>query len=275
MKIYPLNMSDSLNFSAKKKEIRDADLIMRNAKKNFPTLSKTYVEKYYGCIKEDKHTNVKGNKIVHSLRGAINGMRFLSQSTALYLEKLNSNSKRDQEHLSVALGDIKKYKIGNCDENGKIALAALYANGYMNSRLVSLQYRTQFIDKFTGDTVFQCFSPMDHVFAVTDMNKGGKRNIVIDPWLGFADSIEGANSRFKALYDEEDFKYESMKALKKFRNYCKQTGLEFSADKYDIRSGFYYDTDLHKNVSNGDEVSKQILNSRFPELTVKINKQHT
>ena len=34
------------------------------------------------------------------------------------------------------------------------------------------------------------------------MNKGGEQNIIVDSWLGFADSKEGAISRYKKIKDD-------------------------------------------------------------------------
>lgn len=265
MRIQTQNFTYPINFSARKKEVRDADKILRIAKQNYPMISSTYADEMYECLPENK----KAQKILSNIKCRIKDMRSYVNSTSDIIKALDSNTRyRTMEPLCIVLDEIKKNKVGNCYESAQLGLSALYSNGYMNSKMASLEYRTQIIYKESDEVMYESFSQLDHVFVLTDMNKGGKKNIVIDPWLSFADSVSGAKERFKKIYTDKELKEKEDAAIQDFKKQFMFTG-QIDMNKYIVKSGFYFNLEKHKDVSVGDIRTKEILNLWHPKLKVK------
>ncbi len=191
MKIYSIN---NISFTSKKPEIRKADDIQRRAKLEFPSLSSSYVNDFYISTGRNSRITKRRTNLYEHLRSLIEKVRKYP------VNKLTP--RKEYVPYIENLNGVKKYKAGNCMESAMAAMSALYANGYKNTKLGSLVYKADFLDKKTGEVLFSDSISLDHSFAVTDMNSGKNRNIVVDPWLGFADTKGGAISRYKGLRDE-------------------------------------------------------------------------
>ena len=195
MKLTQININSPVNFGAKSKEIRDADKITRQIKHNFPLFSATYGGDFYLSAKENSPNAEKS-------RATLNGVHKEIQRAREYFAAIGHIYSNPNRKIFSTLKRIKK---GNCQENAELALAHMYANGFYDTDLCHLNFKAVVLDKNTGEYITAYNKEADHAFILTNMNKHSKKDIVIDPWLGFADSISGAVSRFKKIYDEEDF----------------------------------------------------------------------
>lgn len=226
-----------INFTSRNKNIRKADDIQRKTRETFPMLSQTYVDGFYNSVKYSSENYARARQISDNMYKKIRIMREIEEYPEYYKLKIPEAERKTL--YAIALNGARQLKTGNCKENAKAAVATLCANGYYNSERVELMYRVRFVDKETGSEEYSNIYPLDHSFAVTDMNRGGEKNIVIDPWLGFADSKEGAVARFKQIYDERDYR----EAISTFRGlFCCQkeiTREEFD-EKYDIKTSFEF-----------------------------------
>jgi len=237
MKVGSITQYNNFSFRARKKEIKKADSIERAAKANFPMISPTYIDDFYRCAKPCSINYKKANDISTRVQNDILKRRY---SYALLKSKQNAP---EDIIYALSLHDMKKEKTGNCMENAMAALTVLFANGYYNSERVELFYKASFINKKTGEIEYEDRTPLNHSFVLTDMKKEGeekgKKNVVIDPWLGFADSLEGARGRFKQFYNGDLSTCKEM-FTKLFKIDKLQKGEQFSPDDYDIRLDFEF-----------------------------------
>ena len=192
MKIIPVN---NINFTARKPEIRKADDLQRKSRREFPMLSSSYVNDFYLSTGKYRRITKKKNQLFNHLCDCV------TNNTRAYTDKKVT---RDNYIPCVTrLKALKKYKTGNCMEAAYATAATLFANGYKNTDIASLMYKAEFYNKRTKALVHTSSVSLDHSFVITDMNKkDGKQDIVIDSWLGFADSIEGAIARYKKIKDD-------------------------------------------------------------------------
>ncbi len=208
MKITPIKNNFIPAFSAKNKDIRKADDIQRRTRLTFPLLSPSYIDTFYSVTRldsKDNPVNLKARKIFKKLDLKLTAIRDFSK----HPEKYGYGRGNFQESpLSLRLNGMEFLKAGNCEECAIAALAALTANGYYDSQRVVLALETAFQDKETGNIVYGAIDSLDHTFVVTTMGKEHpkeKDKIVVDPWLGFADSVSGAKARFKQIYNDDDY----------------------------------------------------------------------
>lgn len=260
-------------FCAKRKDIRTADDICRRAKASFPLFSPTYVSEFWISYKMPPVSIY--NKVK---RKAIDLNDGVQRERKIRKDKLNEHriarhlNKTDEDFLIAYLDTLKDSsigKIGNCGENSKIALAGLIANGFYNSSMASLYYRVSMIDKKTGEEIISQETDMDHSLAITDMNKGGEKDIVVDPWLGFAGHKTKAFDIFNALFLGKVTDQAEKDCLNAFKRNMEYRNIKYNEDDYYMKKGFVfmphttYDTNYEKEIAN-----KQ-LREKFPELIVK------
>lgn len=191
-------------FKAKKQTIKDADKIMRTSKKAFPFVSSTFMRSFYLTVNQNSkyHNKVinKANKIatmINTNRGIVNCARI--------------NAKNPKEAKTfipyvTSINSSLSSKVGNCQEQAQAALGVLFANGYYNSKYASLVLDVAIMNKRTNKVVYRKDVSLDHGFVLTDMNQEKDLNIVVDPWLGFADSKENAIARYKSIIPNEKIK---------------------------------------------------------------------
>ena len=190
-----IGFQNNIYFSARKPEIRKADDIQRRARAEFPMLSSSYANDFYVSVG-------KGNRITQKKQSLFSHLCDCVEKTR------NGSSAKIIPHETYVpyvrrLNAVKKNKTGNCMEAAMATATALLANGYKNTSIGNLLYEAKFLDKKTGETVYSGTISLDHSFVMTDMNKCGERNIIVDSWLGFADSKEGAIARYKQIKDEK------------------------------------------------------------------------
>ena len=247
MKINSIQLNKFQTFGAKNKKIRDADDIMRISVNSFPRLSSTYMDTFYLSTQNEQKSPL--HHLAKYISNKVNSEIMLQREV---IKKItNENSAVIPYALTLAV--VKKNKLGNCGEAAICALAALAANGIYNSKRMLLYLQTDFIDKKSGECVYSGKSPLDHSFVITTMSDlklddaKEKDIIVVDPWLGFTDSLSNAKARFKQVYNASDlgfineyqnsvFKLKMMEQTRKEPNFAdydiKQKLILVNADKY-------------------------------------------
>ena len=210
-------------FTAKKPEIRKADDVQRKSKEIFPMFSPAYLQEFYTLNGKGQNTprQVRTIQIGQSIVYKINAGRIVD----------DESSKRSyfQEPLFVRpLDRIKKTKIGNCHEASICTMATLAANGYDDFKRVSLEQQMEYIDKKTNKVVFSKTYDIDHTLVLSAMGKENPKEddyIVLDSWMGFADSISGAKDRYARFIDENKNKSDFNDSFSLFRiDHFQETG---------------------------------------------------
>lgn len=196
-------------FQARKKSVKEADKIMRTSKKVFPFVSSSYILANYLCAKPNSRYRKIALKVANRIFSSINSTRIKEKSAVLF-----EKNEKEKETLTPFISSINSsvyFKTGNCQEQVRAAIGVLAANGYYNSKYTKLMLEVSVIKRSSYKEVFKKDISLGHVMVLTDMNEKDC-NIVIDPWLGFADSKEGAIARYKALVSNSDIKKAMEKA---------------------------------------------------------------
>ena len=198
MRILPANN----NFSfGKNKYIKKGDDIQRRVKSQIPAFSPLYASVYY------KTANNKDN------------LKQYNRSNYYLMRKQDElRENRDEIRDLISTGIITDYynatmqrmassKLANCEEQSIATVAALAMNGFKDARREMLYIKSEFINKETGEIEYVAKSSLDHTFVTSALGKEIKSDderFVLDSWLGFCDTTEGAKQRFKELSEKRD-----------------------------------------------------------------------
>lgn len=279
MRISSINFNSPVNFTSKNKEIKKADDLMRKSKLAFPYIGNTYIDKFYGSV---NHPSSKYHDAAKRLRCIIYGRTCAARSSKNYEEdmlikqRMYDDAAKDyflvgfEKTRNAPEYSHQRHK-GNCDEASRAALASLYANGFYNSNLANIFYVACAENKKTGEVTVQQEKRIDHVLVLTDMGSGDK-NIVIDPWLGFADSKSAAIGKYKEIFYDEELKELEEDAKSAFKRNLIIRGVEDDKNNYCFKSGFVFRTKpTHKNEAQRKEAGYQYRTS-YPELLLNKTK---
>ncbi len=185
-----LSVSDNVNFKSRNETIRFADSIMRKVKENYPVISATRVD----CF-QYVYPSYNLEVILH---GRCNTMR---KEAVLNFY----NAETSYEKILSYVLPIKKYHIANCGEFGLLSAIASKVNGLKNCY-------PAIIKTSEGKT-------LDHVaLYVKDKNP-----YIIDSWLGFADYVPNAVTRYKNEFYRffDDFqRNDELVFVKQNNQYC-------------------------------------------------------
>lgn len=235
---------NKINFGSKNKYIREADDIARKAKQTFPILSATYADEFYLSLAPDNISTRSWNarNKVLKLHNKIGVMRY-NVNTKKYTS--TQDDKEEFTPYKNILEGIKSYKVGNCSESAIAALTALCANGFTESQRVELFLHSQYINKKNGKAEFDTLSPLDHSFVITTMNRkklsdaNAKDIIIVDPWLGFADSYSGGLARFKKIFTQARLEEITENNKENFNKmYTGKNGKAINFDDYELKQSF-------------------------------------
>ena len=253
MKIKSENYSKNINFYSRNKNVRKADDIQRRARNVFPVLSPSYIDEFYSSTRliNNLPINLQARMIFKKIDRKLTALRKVTKEPGKY--GIEEPSFLRETPNATLLNNIQLLRVGNCEECAATVLAALAANGYYNSQKVYLGLEVQYIDKKTGEISYNEVEPLDHSFVITTLDKENpkeKDKIVIDSWLGFADSISGANARYKKMYKQEDLDNILSYHRSIFRlNMAIKTGKTIDFNDYELHSNivFYPASSLTEN----------------------------
>ena len=267
MKISPQTNFYSVNFSARKKDIRKADDIQRKVRLEFPMASPSYFDTFYKTIKStnNRKVNKTANRISDRIDSKLRYLRERAERVEFFDKVIGINTP-----YATTLNFLKLYKIGNCEEAASSVLSALYANGYTNSHKANLGLNINIKNKKTKQIEYNDTMDIDHTFVITSLEKQeAKPNdyIVIDSWLGFADSISGARAKYKAVYGDKKIKSLSQYCKSMFRVYCAEKYNKIiDLNDYDVETKLviipndrYTDNDYKKLAEYGKEKYPNLL----------------
>ena len=231
MRISFNNCSITPRFCARNEEIRKADNIQRRANNSFNFVSSSRIDDYCDASNNYEY-KIKARKVADKLKHVILATRYAADvlnETGNGIGILYADDLDLSEHTGL----------GNCMEYAKAAVAALCANGYYNSERVNLRYEIKFINKETGKVEYESEDPLDHSFAVTDLNCRDEKDIVIDPWMGFADYKQEAVIRFRNIYADDAEKFEKFHK-KLFMLEKLEKGEKYNPENYIMETGFVF-----------------------------------
>ncbi|MBR1776497.1 hypothetical protein IJ750_05445 [bacterium] len=159
----------NVTFTSRNRTIRKADDIARMVAQKFPLVSST---KY--CA-SSKYMNIKDSltELTRKIRSA--RWKYAIASTSLKYH--------GAEKINQYLDLIKFFNLGNCAEMTDLSMIVARLLGIKDTKPVEL--RTA-IDE-----------DLDHMALLVE-NSG--KPYIIDAWLGFADYVPNANSKYKTVY---------------------------------------------------------------------------
>lgn len=242
MNISLVNNYTNLTFSARNKDIRKADDIQRHSRQVFPMLSPTYIDEFYISAKQEKDTP-KIQYLNNEMTAEINAARKSHKLKSMTEDNGLCSHPMANFYLYTLL-NLTKNKIGNCKEASIATIGMLASKGYYDSHKVNLVLRNEFINKQTKKVEFSSEIPLDHAFVITSLNEESRQDdnnkIVLDSWMGFADSVSGAKNRYKHLFTEDKLAKLKQQSIETFKTHLKLYGEEFDMDKYEMRHNFVF-----------------------------------
>lgn len=257
------------SFCSKNKSIRDADHIMRTAKKQFPIVSSTYIDTFYSDSTPKKNT--LRTSVSQRFADIIEYVRdiYLSDHPAMFDRTIETDNLTD--YNTALLQCLRKYKVGNCSENASLAVAALTGNGIDDAKKCYLYLKTYFISKENKIVLYKSSRDLDHSFAITSMGKNSehpKDLIIVDPWLGFVDSASNAIARYKQCLCTPE-KIEEIQKIEEvnFRKEMKKRNININNGDYEIKSNLsFFDYDI--TTKEQKRALERYIKEKFPEIIV-------
>lgn len=170
MNISPNN--NQQNFTGRSQIIKDADKICRNINTSFPHISPSY--SWVNLGKPDQY-----EKLFQKIEKKLNIIRFKEQ------EAPNAYN-----YYKTLFKLTKKYKCANCGELADIAYISCKNKKLKDVAIVGV---------YGYDTKKNKYIDYDHVAV---RFKHGKKEVIIDPWFGFADFTKNCLLKYKEKYHE-------------------------------------------------------------------------
>ena len=177
-----ISINTKTNFTARNKEIRDADKIMRNLINRYPAIS-TSKATYYDIIRNKKPSLI--NKIKTSGECLIHARKQYKAYT-------------DEKSINEVFYCTKKFKLANCREYAHMALGAFAANGYKDLEVGRLYKKVNIKNKNGKEEKYSDI--VDHVVLLVNGHSRDKKPFIVDPWRGFVDYLENGLTRFDGLF---------------------------------------------------------------------------
>ena len=262
-----LNKSLSLSFSAKNQSIKKADDIQRRARREFPMVGPSYIDMFYISPKK----NDTAEYITKKLDKKLTTVRSLAKGTVgnrMFSPRMN---------LSVpyvdTLAAIKKLKVGNCSESVAATIATLAANGIYDAQRANLFYQVELINKNTGKSECKSNVPLDHTFVISSMGKNSNNEkdlVVLDSWLGIADSISKAKEKYNELFPDKYLSELEKMSKSLFRVEQAEKGRNINLDDYSVKSKFVF---IPAQKFSYDEMENLDIytNMFYPQLSLRKN----
>ena len=255
MRILSVNINNNYNFKARRKDVREADKIVRNVNLQFPAFSPTYVKYFWHPINDKKFQIIK-NPIdrIDNLRNRI-------------------ESEREEDKFVLGIFDeIKKNKTANCEEKSWLTLGALGANGYNSAIKSAVGLKWSVIDKRDKKTILEGKEDLDHSVIVARMTD--KKNVkpqdlvVLDPWLNKAMSYSEAQREYFKLFNKEKTAKIQKKFLEKIKEENPDGNYDISNYKFILNIIFFDHSSYRYNVRNKEDVEEfgEIVAQKYPEL---------
>ena len=169
------------NFTSRNAVIRKADDLARRVNTLCPRVSQTLICDFKH-IDEHRYVKIKLNDKTRQMRN-LKQSRFFSATHPI-------------QKLISFIQPVQERKVGNCGESAQIAAIAAQMNGIKDFTIASVEGKNGY----------------NFGHAVLLVND--KKPYIIDPWLGFADYLDGASQRYQKDYSSHfDFKKKKLQRL--------------------------------------------------------------
>ncbi len=255
-----ISFNNNIYFTSRNEEIRTADNIQRKTKNRFNFISSSRIDDFF-----EDGDNFEYKEKAEELSSKLRTVILASRAAAEQLNNANCG-------IGVLYADdldLSEYTgLGNCMEYAKAAIAALCANGYYNNERMNLWYETGFRNIKTGEIEYINKCPLDHCFAVTDLNRRDKKDIVVDPWAGFADYTPEAKEKFKVLFNKR-IKMAERANQKLFMIEKLENGEDLSIENYKTEGDFIFMPREIFTTNYEKEALGNYARTIYPELILK------
>lgn len=178
-----VNTNTPLSFTARNKEIRYADKIMRNMMNHYPAIAPSKCQ-YYDVIKSKPDLIIKTGPINWLLKSL----------------RTNSNSKCFSNEVPIKniFDNTKKFKVANCLEMAQMAKAAFIANGYEDVKIANLKLNVDIINR--NGTKENYKDRIDHALLLVNGTDPNKKAFIVDAWRGFVDYLDNGLTRYDSIF---------------------------------------------------------------------------
>ena len=257
------------SFKAKNQNIRKADDIQRNAKLSFPFMSPSYCDAFYKTNKKwEPNIKAKYDKVLMKADKKLSAIRLHAKEDAFKGETFDERNMNAP--IFNTLRGIRLLKTANCHECAALTMAALAANGFYNVERANISANFEFINKETGKSEYKATEPIDHTIVIA---KIGEDDVVVDTWLGFADSISGAKAKFKQQLWDSDIRAKAREHRSLFRvKKNEETGKIINPDKdYTLKTTINFNKAEESSPENIRMIG-YYTRCCFPELVMKPQK---
>lgn len=232
-----MNISFNPSFTSRNKNIKKADDIQRRVRLTFPATSPTFIDTFYKTTNSlDEERQEQANFVAYRYDKKISAVREQVRRHSYEgttLEEKNMNAPIFQILRCVGIA-----KAANCQEYAAIATAGLAANGIFDNQRVNLKLEVKYINKENGRIEYQGYIQIDHTAIKTWI---GKDSVIVDAWLGFADSLSGAREKYKKIFIDENIEQEIKKHSSLFKLEKSRRGDVVDPDKdYELKTSIIY-----------------------------------
>ncbi len=214
--------TNSVNFTSRCPEIRQAQWVCHNINVNFPHLSTTriapFVDKLEDKFPEVHDKFVSTNRLVGELPQITNNEEKKVFQIFSWMRKLTRtlNLRRkemrpligDYAKMSDVLSQFKHTKLANCGENAKLSELIMRLNGHENVYTAGIKIGDQHVDHVV------CFFNKDG--SKFDGTIKNNKTIIIDSWLNEVDFANNMLIKYKNIY--KDFMFIPKDGKLSFRN---------------------------------------------------------
>lgn len=199
-----MNINFNPSFTSRNQNIRKADDVQRRARLTFPATSPTFIDTFYKTPNStNKIRSGEANFIAYKYDKRVSILR--EQVREHSFEGYTFEERQVNAPIFQILRHVKALKAANCQECAAIAIAGLTANGIYDNERVNLELELKYMNKENGRIEYQAYIPIDHTAIKTRI---GKDNIIVDAWMGFADSLSGAREKYKEVFTNKDIENE-------------------------------------------------------------------
>lgn len=200
--------TNSVNFTSRCPEIRQAQWVCHSINANFPHLSTTRIAPFIDKL-EDKFPEVHDkfvstNRLVGKLPQITNNKEKKIFQIFSWIKRLTRtlNLRREERcpligdyaKMSDVLSQFKYTKLANCGENAKLSALIMKLNGHKNVYTASIKVGNKHIDHVV------CFFNKDG--SKFDGTIKNNKTIMIDSWLNEADFANNMLIRYRNIYKD-------------------------------------------------------------------------
>lgn len=259
-----MNINFNPSFTSRNQNIRKTDDVQRRARLTFPATSPTFIDTFYKTPNSsDEQREEQATLVLYKYDTKIGEIRQKVRNHSF--EGTTPEEKKINAPIFGILKGVKETKAANCQECAAVAVACLAANGIYDIQRVKLELELKYVNKKNGTIEYQANIPIDHTAVKTRI---GKDTIIVDAWMGFADSLSGAREKYKKAFINEDIKNEIQKHSSNFKmQKSRQNHIIDFDESYELRTSIRYISTEFPTQKNIEEIG-HYAKCFYPELVL-------